>query len=77
MHETNFSFSYPRPIDGDECNSIEKAFEIALDLLKEGAEKVSVGSVVYHGEDGNGFWGDDGTHRIEIDASECDWIEED
>lgn len=78
IDETEFSLSSPRAIDGDECETIEKAFGYALELLKEGAEKVSVGPVKFYGEDGNGFWGEIvGEGQISIESNDVAWIKED
>ena len=78
INEDEFTFHTPRVIDGDETTSLRRAFEDALEMLEEGAEKVSVGPVKYYGEDGNGYWGEDMDYpRITIDAYNADWVRED
>lgn len=77
IDETEFSFHSPRGIDGDETVSIKGAFEDALEMIQEGAEKVSIGPVKYYGEDGNGYWGEDlDFSRVTIEANDTEWIRE-
>ena len=84
IDETELSLRYPRMIrwqliDGDEHKTVESAWEQALQMLQDGAEKVTVCQAKYYGDDGNGFWGEtqDAFKSISIEAgAEVDWLRE-
>jgi hypothetical protein len=80
INEDEFSLQGPRMIDGNECNTIERAFAQAVEMLQDGTEKISICKCKYYGEDGNGYWGEifgDGFGQISIDASYVEWLVED
>jgi hypothetical protein len=77
IDETKLSLRFPRRIDGDERETIEGAWEQALQMLIDGAEKISICQVKYYGADGNGFWGetDQAFQSISIEAStDVEWL---
>ncbi len=78
IDETELSLSFPRAIDGDECETVEAAWEQALELIREGAEKVTVCEVKYYGDDGNGYWGETQTafRSVSIEAGEDCFLRE-
>ena len=78
INEDEFSLHSPRMIDGDECNSIDKAFQQALDMIREeGIEQVAICRCKYYGEDGNGWWGEIvGEGLITVNAYTAEWVKE-
>ena len=77
VDEDEFSLISPRMIDGDEVKTVEEAFQQALDMMRDGTEKVSICKVKYYGEDGNGYWGEIvGAGQISLDAYNADWVKE-
>jgi len=76
INEDALSLSSPRMIEGDEVKSIDKAFEQALDMMRDGeAEQVAICQCKYYGDDGNGYWGEiPACGTIIMDASNIDWL---
>ena len=79
IDETSLSLSAdPRGIDGDECETIEGAFQEALRLIQDqDVNEVSIRPIKFYGENGDGYWGEIvGEPGIRLDATDVYWLDE-